>query len=52
MSRFISCLIDEGVSRMEILNEGFDYDKWKRTLDRQKNKTVLTCSTCMSRKRY
>lgn len=36
LSQFISCFIEEGVARVDILNEGFDYTKWKKAQERQK----------------
>lgn len=36
LSQFISYLIEEGVVNIDILNEGFDYTKWRKAQERQK----------------
>ena len=36
-AQYINTMIEEGEGKMAIFNDGFDFDRWKRTQDRNRN---------------
>ena len=41
LSQYVSVLVEEGEGNVDIVSQGFDYVKWKRTQER--NKVSLVC---------
>ena len=36
LSQYVSVLVEEGEGKVDIVSQGFDYVKWKRTQERNK----------------
>ena len=44
MSQYISVCVNEGVCKVSIIHEGFNYERWKKTTSKNRQVRKSSCS--------